>query len=195
MLNSKKLNNFLFLIILLIPLTSSLLRESEKKVFKNFSLYDVNNNLYSLEDFADKKGIVLLFISVQCPISNDYNSRMAELFDEFGNTFSFVGINANKSENIEEIKVHASANNLNFKILKDSNNVVADIFEASFTPEIYVLNNKYELLYHGRIDDSKREENIEVKDLHNALSEIKAGKEVSVKKTKAFGCTIKRVSK
>jgi peroxiredoxin len=195
MLNSKKQSNFLFLIILLISLTSSLLLESEKKVFKNFSLYDVNNNLYSLEDFADKKGILILFISVQCPISNDYNSRMAELFDEFGNTFSFVGINSNKSENIEEIKEHASENNLKFKILKDSNNVVADIFEASFTPEIYVLNNKYELLYHGRIDDSKREENIEVKDLQNALSEIKAGKEVSVKKTKAFGCTIKRVSK
>ena len=70
---------------------------------------------------------------------------------------------------------------------------VADIFEASFTPEIYVLNPDFKLLYHGRIDDSRKRGKVSKQDLRNTLDKILSGKEVSVKETKAFGCTIKRV--
>ncbi len=167
----------------------------DTKKYDNFSLYDFNKKLYSFEDFANKNGIVVLFVATQCPVSNAYNSRMAELYNHFKDDFSFVGINSNKQEDIEEIKTHANENNLDFVILKDSNNVIADNFEASFTPEIYILNNNFEQLYHGRIDDSRKEENVEVEDLKKALMEIKDGKEVLVKETKAFGCSIKRVNK
>ena len=180
--------------ILFFFLTISAIGQEEKK-YENFSLYDYNNNEHSLEDFANKKGIVVLFVATQCPVSNAYNSRMAELYNHFKDDFSFIGINSNKQEDVEEIKTHASENNLDFVILKDSNNVIADKFDASFTPEIYILNNNFEQLYHGRIDDSRKKENIEVEDLKNALIEIKEGKEVSVKETKAFGCSIKRVDK
>jgi len=79
--------------------------------------------------------------------------------------------------------------------LKDFRNIIADKFKASFTPEVYVLNSDFELLYHGRIDDSRKIKNVKSEDLRKALDEILAGKEVSVKNTKAFGCTIKRVEK
>lgn len=180
--------------ILFFFLTISAIGQEEKK-YENFSLYDYNKNEHSLQDFANKKGIVVLFVATQCPVSNAYNSRMAELYNHFKDDFSFIGINSNKQEDVEEIKTHASENNLDFVILKDSNNVIADKFDASFTPEIYILNNNFEQLYHGRIDDSRKKENIEVEDLKKALIEIKDGKAVSVKETKAFGCSIKRVNK
>ena len=108
---------------------------------------------------------------------------------------TFIGINSNKEETVEEIKEHAKKNNLSFIILKDFRNIIADKFKASFTPEVYVLNSDFELLYHGRIDDSRKIKNVKSEDLRKALDEILAGKEVSVKNTKAFGCTIKRVEK
>jgi hypothetical protein len=146
-------------------------------------LYDYNNKIHSLNDFTTKNGIVILFIATKCPVSNAYNSRMAELFNDLGSKFSFIGINSNKQEDIPNIKEHAIENNLDFVILKDSNNVIADRFEASFTPEVYVLNNQFEQLYHGRIDDSRRESGVKEKDLRNALSEILSGKEVTIKET------------
>ena len=42
------------------------------------------------------------------------------------------------------IKEHAEENGLTFTILKDKKNVIADEFEASSTPEVYVLNGDYE---------------------------------------------------
>lgn len=184
----------IFLSLLLIGFTS--VKDSNiNKKYENFSLYDYNNKPHSLEDLSNKKGIVIIFVSTQCPVSNAYNMRMANLFSKHGNDFSFVGINSNKSEDIEKIKKHSEENKLDFTILKDINNVIADKFGASFTPEVYVLSNNFELIYHGRIDDSRREDSVEISDLDNTLSQILNGKEVTTKETKAFGCSIKRVGK
>ncbi len=167
---------------------------SEKTQVQNFSLADYDGNEHALTDYRDSKAIVLMFISTRCPVSNDYNERMARLYADYRDKgVAFIGINSNKEEDLEEIKTHAREHNFAFPILKDKNNVIADRLGATVTPEIYVLNSELELLYHGRIDDSRRESGVKTRDLRQALDEILAGKPVSVSRTKAFGCTIKRV--
>lgn len=161
----------------------------------DFSLKDVNGKVHNLSDYKNSKAIVIMFIATECPVSNAYNKRMAELYKNYkDNQISFIGINSNKAEDIDAIKIHAQKNKLAFPILKDEENKVADNYGASVTPEIFVLSPDYKLLYHGRIDDSRNEDGVTNKDLENALNEILAGKEVTVNETKAFGCTIKRVS-
>ena len=168
----------------------------DSKIFEDFTLNDYNDKEYSLSDFSDSKAVVIMFIATRCPVSNDYNDRMSKIHADYKHKgVTFVGINSNKQEDVEEIKEHAEENGLEFVILKDHNNIIADVFDASFTPEIYVLSSKYEVLYHGRIDDSRKKNKVEKQDLRTALDEILAGKKVSVKETKAFGCSIKRVKK
>ena len=162
--------------------------------FENFTLTDYEGNNHSLSDYNESKAIVIMFIATKCPVSNDYNSRMEVIFKEYKDKeVSFLGINSNKSEDVSEIENHAKDNGLTFTILKDEKNIIADKFEASYTPEIYVLSNNFELLYHGRIDNSRRESEVNSSDLKNTLDEILSGKEVSNPETKAFGCTIKRI--
>jgi peroxiredoxin len=162
--------------------------------FEDFTLYDYEGTKHSLSDYKDSAAIVILFIATRCPVSNAYNERMESLFEEYSKKgVAFIGINPNKQEDSEEVKEHAKENNLAFTILKDEKNIIADRFEASVTPEAYVLNGNFELLYHGRIDDSRRESDISTTDLSNALKAILSGKEVSDPETKAFGCSIKRI--
>jgi peroxiredoxin len=119
---------------------------------------------------------------------------MTKIYNNYKNRgIAFVGINSNKQESVEEITKHSGENNFGFPVLKDHKNIIADKFKASVTPEVYVLNDKLEVLYHGRIDDNRKADKVEVQDLPAALDEIIAGKSVSSAKTKAFGCTIKRV--
>jgi hypothetical protein len=121
---------------------------------------------------------------------------MVNLYKEYHpKNVAFIGINSNKQEDIEEIKEHSQKHNFEFPVLKDWNNVIADQFEAGVTPEIYVLNSNFEELYHGRIDNSRRESDVKSQDLREALNEILAGRQVTNAENKAFGCTIKRVSK
>ncbi|MEW6652028.1 MAG: thioredoxin family protein [Bacteroidota bacterium] len=191
----KKITTLIAAAVLVIVLVNVSLAEDSKKA-ENFSLKDYNGKAHSLLDYKNSKAVVLIYVSTQCPVSNAYNERMAKLYDSYkGKNVAFLGINSNKAEHIEEIKKHAAENNLQFPILKDDNNIIADKFAASFTPEVYVLNSKNEIVYHGRIDDNRRTQDVQVSDLSAALDEILGGKKVANPKTKAFGCTIKRVSK
>lgn len=168
----------------------------EMKKVENFSLKDYKGKSHSLTDYKDSPAIVVMFIATRCPVSNAYNSRMVDIYNDYSKKgITFLGINSNKQEGIDEVAEHSRENKFAFPVLKDDNNIIADKFDAQVTPEIYVLTPQLKLLYHGRIDDSQREGSVKSQDLRAALDEILAGKSVSTSKTKAFGCTIKRVKK
>ena len=188
----------MYKIFLMMFLSSALLfAASPDSSMSDFTLNDYDGNEVTLSELAeDSEAVAVMFIATQCPVSNNYNERMAELYNEYKDQdVTVVGVNSNKQESAEEVKEHAAEKGLEFTIVKDPNNVVADEYGASVTPEIYLLDNELNLLYHGRIDDNQRENEVTVNDLRNALDEVLAGDEVSVAKTKAFGCTIKRVDK
>ena len=161
---------------------------------EDFSLPDTDGNNHTLNSLKGKNGTVLIFISVQCPISNAYNERMSKLAEDYGaRGISVIGINANKSESVEAVKAHATEKHLNFTILKDPANKVADLLGAQHTPEAYYLDANNKLLYHGRIDNSTDTAKVESNDLRNALDSALAGKPIQKATSLAFGCSIKRV--
>jgi peroxiredoxin len=189
---------FICLVVFAIVLVGSAVHVSAAELEKvdDFKLKDYSGESHSLYDYRNSKAIVVMFIATRCPVSNAYNSRMVKLQEDYEKSnIVFLGINSNKQEDIEEIASHSKENGFKFPVLKDLNNVIADKFGAEFTPEVFVLNSELDVLYHGRIDDSRKEENVKVQDLRQALNEILTGKKVTNKNTKAFGCTIKRVDK
>jgi len=159
----------------------------------DFTLPDVDNKDHSLKSLAGKNGTVLLFIAVQCPVSNAYNERMETLAEDYkAKGINIVGINSNVAEDAAAVKAHAAEHKLSFPILKDSGNKIADRFGAAVTPEAYFIDANNKLLYHGRIDNSRNPAQIESNDLRNALDAVLAGKAVEKTEAKAFGCSIKR---
>ena len=160
---------------------------------EDFTLPDVDNKEHSLKSLAGKNGTVLLFIAVQCPVSNAYNERMEKLAEDYkAKGINVVGINSNIAEDAATVKAHAAEHKLSFPILKDSGSKVADRFGAAVTPEAYFLDANNKLLYHGRIDNSRNEAQVNSNDLRNALDAALAGKAVEKAEAKAFGCSIKR---
>ena len=158
-----------------------------------FTLPDVDGAEHSLKSLAGKNGTVLIFIAVQCPVSNAYNERMAQLAADYkAKGINVVGINANVAEDAAAVKAHAQEHKLSFTILKDAGNKIADKLGASVTPEAYFIDANNKLLYHGRIDNSRNAAQIETSDLRNALDAALNGKPIEKTEARAFGCTIKR---
>ncbi|HEV2765670.1 MAG TPA: redoxin domain-containing protein, partial [Pyrinomonadaceae bacterium] len=130
----------------------------------------------------------------QCPYSNAYNARMQKLADDYrARGVNVVGINSNSTEPAAEVKQHAAEKGLNFTILKDPDNKVADSYDAQVTPEAYLLDASGKLVYHGRIDNSRTGYLITSTELRDAIEAVLAGKPVGKAGAKAFGCSIKRV--
>jgi peroxiredoxin len=160
---------------------------------EDFTLPDVSGADRSLKSLAGKNGTVLLFIAVQCPVSNAYNERMEKLAQDYkAKGIAVIGINSNVAEDADAVRGHAAENKLSFPILKDSGNKIADKLGASVTPEAYFLDGKNKLVYHGRIDNSRNAAQVESNDLRNALDAALGGKPIEKTEAKAFGCSIKR---
>jgi peroxiredoxin len=136
---------------------------------------------------------VVTFVSTQCPVSNAYNDRMNALYKDYGaRGVKFVFLNANHTEPAAEVASHAKEH-FAFPVYKDANNVVANRFGASVTPEAFVIDSSGMLRYHGSIDDSQEVRRVQEQRLRNALDAVLGGKTPERAETKAFGCTIKRV--
>ncbi len=166
----------------------------------DFSLRDTADKPHSLAEFKDKKAVVVVFLGTECPISNAYQPRLAELHKEFApNGVAFLAINSNWQDTPLRVTGHAKEHGTPFPVLKDTANVVADQFGARRTPEAFVLLPDGTILYQGRIDDQfgigiKRSEPTR-RDLFEALEDTLAGKPVRVAKTDVAGCIISRTVK
>ncbi|SRR6266566_3056650 len=159
----------------------------------DFTLPDVDGKDHSLSSLKGKNGSVLIFIAVQCPVSNAYNERMEKLAQDYkARGVNVIGINANSTESAADVKRHAAEKGLTFPILKDNGNKIADSLGATRTPEAYFLDAGNKLLYHGRIDNNRDVSQVESSELRDALEATLAGKPVVKTTANAFGCSIKR---
>jgi peroxiredoxin len=159
----------------------------------DFKLPDAEGKQHSLASLRGKQGTVLIFVSTQCPVSNAYNGRMEKLAQDLrGRGVNVVGINSNVSEPPADIKQHAASSGLTFTILKDAGNRVADQLDAQVTPEAYFLDASNKLVYRGRIDNSRRGDDITSQELRDAVEATLGGRPVAKPEVKAFGCSIKR---
>ena len=166
-------------------------------VVKDFNLKDpdgISHALYKLTE--EKPATVVLFLATQCPIATDYAERIVALVKTYeAKNVQFIGINSNKQEKIEEISAYSEEHGFEFPVLKDPENKIADYFGARRTPEVFLLDAERILRYAGAIDNSPKEPTKHY--LQDALDLVIAGKDIpkTSKKTRAVGCTIKRVRK
>jgi peroxiredoxin len=161
----------------------------------SFELKNYDGKDYSIENVRKaSKFTVVMFIATRCPVSNAYNDRMEKLNQTYtAKGITFIAVNSNKAEPVDEIAQHAKDHGFTFPVLKDVGNKVADLYGAQVTPETFVCSPDGKLLYHGRIDDSRSADKVQTSDLSVALDALLAGKEPPRAETKAIGCSIKRV--
>jgi hypothetical protein len=143
---------------------------------------------------------VLITMSVECPISNEYLPAIkatAARYRERG--VNLVGINPNAGETLAAMTEYAQANKIDFPFARDTDAKVTRGLRASVTPEVCVFDRSGTIVYRGRIDDRYRAGGGQpgaktTSDLERALDELLAGKPVSVAKTKVVGCPIQLVA-
>jgi len=163
-----------------------------------FSLGDFRGKTWSLADFQKNKVVVVAFLGTECPLVMQYGPRLAEMAAKYEKDgVAFVGINANQQDSLAEMAHFAKQSKIEFPLLKDAGNKVADSFQAQRTPEVFVLDAEQTIRYHGRIDDQftygRGRDKPQQTWLVSAIDELLAGKEVTTKEVPSIGCHIGRV--
>jgi len=167
------------------------------KTVAEFLLSDSHGKQVALSDFREKKAIVLYFMGTGCPIANLYLPALVELQKKYEpQGLSIVGVHSNAGLTLEEIARHADEHKFALPVLHDAEHRVADALGAERTAEVFLLDERRVVRYHGRIDDRygytyKRGTALR-NDLEEAVKELLAGKAISVPDTPPRGCLITR---
>ena len=167
----------------------------------DFSLKNVDGKMVALSDYKSAKGFIVVFTCNTCPFSVANENRINALDAKYKNLgYPVIAINPNNPEakpgdSFAEMQVRAKEKQFTFPYLFDEGQKVYPSYGATKTPHVYLLEkteNGNEVKYIGAIDDNSRNASaVKERFLENAVNALLEGKEITVKETKAIGCSIK----
>jgi mono/diheme cytochrome c family protein len=110
----------------------------------------------------------------------------------------FVAIDSSQQDSLAKISKFASDSKIDFPLLKDPSNKVADQFGATRVSEVFLLDDRRAVCYHGAVDDQytvgvARPEP-HTRYLAAALDQLLSSQPIGTKSTAASGCFIGRVN-
>jgi thiol-disulfide isomerase/thioredoxin len=175
-------------------------------VDENLVVRDIDGKELKFKDLRDKV-VMIHFWSATCPFEVAANPKFMALHERWKDKKDVVvlAINSNTSEidtpgeggkpDYKSIHEHLKKEKLTFPVYVDHGNKLADLFQATNTPHCFVLNKKGVIVYAGGLDDDPKGEKGEATKqyVRDAVEQTLEGKEVTVKESKPYGCTIKRM--
>ena len=169
----------------------------------SFALTDTNGKTHNLADYKGKY-VVLEWLNYGCPyVQTHYESgNMPELQKKWTKQdvvwLSVVSSAPGKQGHMESAAMNAHTKKVGgagTAVLMDPAGQVGKSYGAKTTPHMFVIDPKGNVIYAGGIDSkavSKPQEDSSVTNyVSQALTESMAGKEVSVKKARPYGCGVK----
>lgn len=177
----------------------------------DFALKGTDDKVHTLAEFSKAKVLVVMFESIHCPVSENYEGRMRALYDTYHDKdVAFVAINPNnpKAVRLDELgytdltdapadmKIRVRDRHIPWPYLYDGETQsTAQKFGAVATPHLFIFDADHKLRYEGRIDDNQNEKLVKVHDAHDAIEALLTGGTVAVPHRPAFGCSTKWLSK
>lgn len=163
-----------------------------------FRLTAADGSITEVKSTVEKEWTVVCFLGTECPLARLYGPRLQELARAYSQkSVRFIGINSNSQDSQNEVSEFAKEFGIQFPLLKDPGNKVADQYGAQRMVEVFLLDHSLTVRYHGRIDDQYKpgfaKGQAARQDLRIALDEVLAGKTVSQPSTTPTGCLIGRI--
>lgn len=164
-------------------------------VVKDLSFTDIRYLPRSFEELGERKALVVVFTTLDCPLVQRYLPRLKELEAEYRERgVKFLALNVAEDDLLVDVAHQAVKFDLPFVVGKDDGAAVAQALGATRTPEAVVLDAENRIRYRGRIDDAVRLTGVRPKatreDLKEAIEDVLAGREVRVATTPVDGCAI-----
>jgi len=177
----------------------------------DFSLPGVDGKTHSLSDYGATPVLAVIFACNHCPISQMYEQRIQQLYDEYtprGVAVVVIQPNDPKalrideldssdiSDTLDEMRIRVAWKHLSYPYLYDGDTQsVTRAYGPQATPHVFVFDATRHLRYEGRFDNSYRIEQVKTQDARNAIDALLAHKDPPVTHTGSFGCSTKWTEK
>ena len=165
-----------------------------------FSLPDVvSKRAISLDSFASRKALLVMFICHHCPFVKHIKDELARLGRDYASRdVGIVAISSNdpavsSEDSPEGLARMAAAWGFVFPVCYDETQEVAKSYAAACTPDFFLFDSARHLVYRGELDESRpgNDKPVTGADLRAAIEAALAGREVDRRQMPSLGCNIK----
>ena len=166
----------------------------------DFALTDViTGKAVSRDDFSGQKALLVMFICAHCPYVKHINEGLAALGKDYARQpITIVAISSNDAfthpaDSPAGLKLQAETFGFAFPYLYDESQSVAHAYKAACTPDFFLFDGDFRLVYRGQFDSSRPGNGVPVtgEDLRAAIDLVLAGKPVPTEQRPSIGCNIK----
>jgi len=183
--------------VIKIALLSSPLCDFGKKII-DFSLKNVDEKIYTLNDLIGSNGTLVMFICNHCPYVKAIITKLVTTTRELEK----IGINSiaimpndfikYPEDNFENMCIFSKKHKFNFPYLIDESQKVAKDFGAVCTPDFFGYNREGLLNYRGRISEMNNLKFVNEKnELLNAMTMISKTNRGPKIQYPSAGCSVK----
>jgi peroxiredoxin len=169
-------------------------------VAPDFALTDVvSGKAVGRDDFIGKKALLVMFICAHCPYVKHVNEGLAALGKDYADrSIAIVAISSNDAtthpaDSPAGLKQQAETYDFVFPYLYDQTQAAAHAYKAACTPDFFLFDGGFRLVYRGQFDSSRPGSGIPVtgQDLRAAIDLVLDGKPVPEEQRPSIGCNIK----
>lgn len=164
----------------------------------DFKLKSVDGKFYSMADYKDAKGFIVVFTCNTCPFAVKYEDRINDLAKKYKSKgYILLAINPNDpiaqpDDTFEFMQKKAKDKKFAFPYLVDEGQKIYPQYGATKTPHVFLLDKNHVVKYIGAIDDNSDDASaVKEKYLENAITALENGQAPMPETTKAIGCSIK----
>ena len=165
----------------------------------DFTLPECRGDSVSLDDFKEKKALLVIFMCNHCPYVKHVADQLKQLSDDYMRRgVGVVAISSNDAEKYPDDSPEAMVREkeergYQFAYLYDEDQSVALAYHAACTPDFFLFDGNMNLAYRGQLDSSRPNSGVPVTgaDLRAALDEVLEGRTPSENQIASLGCNIK----
>tara|TARA_B100000963_G_scaffold361535_1_gene397515 strand:+ start:965 stop:1513 length:549 start_codon:yes stop_codon:yes gene_type:complete len=167
---------------------------SKNKSHNYNDLIEFKQNLKKLSN--DKKFKTIFFLDPECPMCISYSVYINDIHEKFKNDIDFIILYPSKLTSLDKIKNFEKKYKFNIPSVVDSNLIMTNYLGARITPECFLVDTSFNVLYSGLINDWAKELGktgpINNNYLESGIKNILSNKKIEIKKTNAIGCIIQK---
>jgi peroxiredoxin len=157
----------------------------------DFELPDLDGKCHRLSEYRGRI-VIVNFWSCECPHSERTDKAIMAMFVQWQEDVVMLPVASNRSESAEAVRRAARKQRLP-TVLLDANCVVADLYEAQTTPQVFVIDREGILRYRGAVDNSTFRQRTPTRFyLDEAVEALLEGHFPTVTESPAYGCAIVR---
>ena len=181
-------------VLLLMLLSQAILIEAQDTSdLRSASLRDRENKPAHLS-LPDKIPAAILILGTDCPITQKYIPTLETLYRSFNRRVAFIGVFPNQYT-AADVAAFVDEYRISFPCYVDHKMEVVGILDAAVTPEAFLINPEWDVVYAGAIDNwfyklGSYRAKVTKHYLNDAINSLLAGDRIVLRRTDAIGCPV-----